>query len=375
MHPALNGVSRVTDVVLQRDIMLHFPYHSFDPLIDLLREAAISPDVTSIKLTAYRLARYSKVINALINAVRNGKEVTVVLELRARFDEENNLEWKKTLEEEGVKVLVGIPNTKVHAKICLIKKRNNNRTVHYGFVSTGNLNEDTARIYGDHCLLTANRAIMADVNKVFSYLEKPKSGLKYLRLCKSLVVSPVFMRREMVKLINEEIRQARAGKPASMIIKLNSLSDEILIGKLYEAAEAGVDIRMVIRGICCMYTENRKFKKPVYAISIVDQYLEHARVLVFHHGGKEVVMISSSDWMVRNLDHRVEVGVRIQEPGIIEELKGILDIQLHDNVKARRHDNELQNEYVSTRGRKIRSQVEIYQYLLHKTQSAGAKKS
>lgn len=375
VHPDLNGVTRVTDVVLQKDVMLHFPYHSFDPLIDLLREAAISPDVTSIKLTAYRLARYSKVINALINAVRNGKEVTVVLELRARFDEENNLEWKKILEEEGVKVLVGIPNTKVHAKICLIKKRNNNKTIHYGFVSTGNLNEDTARIYGDHCLLTANRAIMADVNKVFSYLEKPKSGLKYLRLCKTLVVSPVFMRREMVKLINEEIRQARAGKPASMIIKLNSLSDEILISKLYEAAEAGVDIRMVIRGICCMYTENRKFKKPVFAISIVDQYLEHARVLIFHHGGKEVVMISSSDWMVRNLDHRVEVGVRIQEPEIIRELKGILDIQLHDNVKARLHDNELQNEYVRTKGKQIRSQVEIYQYLLHKTVPGGSKKS
>ncbi|MCU0380988.1 MAG: polyphosphate kinase 1 [Chitinophagaceae bacterium] len=366
MHPALNGVSRMTDVVLKKDIMLHFPYHSFNPLIDLLREAAIDPDVTTIKLTAYRLAQYSKVVNALINAVRNGKDVTVVLELRARFDEENNLEWKKKLEEEGVRVLVGIPNTKVHAKICLIKKRKGNRTIHYGFVSTGNLNEDTAKIYGDHCLLTANRAIMADVNRVFNYLEKPKTGLKFLRMCRNLLVSPMFMRREIIKLINQEIRQAKAGKPASMVIKLNSLSDEILILKLYEAATAGVEIKMIVRGICCMYTENKKFKKAVYAVSIVDQYLEHARVLIFHNGGSEVVIISSSDWMLRNLDHRVEVGVQVHEPGIIEELKGILAIQLMDNVKARRLDNQLQNEYVRRKGKKIRSQVEIYQYLLQK---------
>jgi polyphosphate kinase len=366
VHPALNGVSRMTDVVLKKDIMLHFPYHSFNPLIDLLREAAIDPDVTLIKLTAYRLAQYSKVVNALINAVRNGKDVTVVLELRARFDEENNLEWKEKLEEEGVRVLVGIPNTKVHAKICLIKKRKDNRTIHYGFVSTGNLNEDTAKVYGDHCLLTANRAIMADINRVFNYLEKPKTGLKFLRMCRNLLVSPIYMRREIIKLINQEIRQAKAGKPASMIIKLNSLSDEILILKLYEAAAAGVDIKMIIRGICCMYTENKKFRKAVYAVSIVDQYLEHARVLVFHNGGREIVIISSSDWMLRNLDHRVEVGVQIHEPGIIEELKGILAIQLMDNVKARRLDNELQNEYVLRKGKKIRSQVEIYQYLLQK---------
>jgi polyphosphate kinase len=373
-HPALAGVTRMTDIVLQKDVMLHFPYHSFNPLIDLLREAAIDPDVTSIKLTAYRLAKYSKVVNALINAVRNGKDVTVVLELRARFDEENNLEWKKKLEEEGVRVLVGIPNIKVHAKICLIRRRKENRTIHYGFVSTGNMNEDTARIYGDHCLLTANRSIMADVNKVFSYLEKPKSGMKFLRMCRTLLVSPLMMRREIVKLISEEIRQAKAGKPASVTIKLNSLSDEILISKLYEAAEAGVDIKMIVRGICCMYTENRKFKKSVYAVSIVDQYLEHARVLVFHHGGDEVVMISSSDWMVRNLDHRVEVGVRIHDPLIIEELKGILAIQLADNVKARRLDNELKNEYVQTRGKKIRSQVETYQFLFQKTLPASVKK-
>jgi polyphosphate kinase len=366
-HPQLSGVSRVTDVILQKDVMLHFPYHSFNPLIDLLREAAIDPDVTTIKITAYRLARQSKVVNAIVNAARNGKDVTVILELRARFDEENNLAWKTVLEEEGVKVLVGIPNMKVHAKICLIKKRKDNRTVHYGFVSTGNLNEDTARIYGDHCLLTANRNVMADVNRVFGFLEKPKSGMKFLRMCRHLFLSPIFMRRELIRLINNEIKMARQGKPASILIKLNALSDELLIGKLHEAAMEGVALRMVVRGICCMFTQNRKFKKPVYAVSIVDQYLEHARVCIFHNGGQEVVIISSSDWMVRNLDHRVEVGVQVHEPEIIQELKGILDIQLRDNVKARILDNELANNYVQKKGKKIRSQLETYQFLLQKT--------
>jgi polyphosphate kinase len=372
-HPELSSVLRVTDKVLEKDVMLHFPYHSFNPIIDLLREAAIDPEVTTIKITAYRLAKHSKVINAIINAVRNGKDVTVVLELRARFDEENNLEWKKILEEEGVKVLVGIPNIKVHAKICLIRKRIKNRTIHYGFVSTGNLNENTAEIYGDHCLLTSNRSVMADVNRIFNYMEKPKTGGKFLRMCNTLMVSPVYMRRDLIKMINDEIRWAKSGKKAYIILKLNSLSDEMLVQKLYEAALAGVELKLVIRGIFCMYSQNKKFIKPVYAVSIVDEYLEHARVMIFHNNGDEKVFISSSDWMIRNLDHRVEAAVQITEPSIVQELKGILGIQLNDNVKARILDNELKNEYVTSKGRKIRSQAEIYQYLLQKTQPATRK--
>ena len=372
-HPELNAVLRVTDKILEKDIMLHFPYQSFNPIIDLLREAAIDPEVTTIKITAYRLARHSKVINAIINAVRNGKDVTVVIELRARFDEENNIEWKKILEEEGVKVLVGVPNFKVHAKICLIRKRIKNRTIHYGFVSTGNLNEKTAEIYGDHCLLTSNRNIMADVNRVFNYLEKPKTGTKFLRMCHTLLVSPIDMRRELIKMINDEIRWAKAGKKAAITLKLNSLSDEILIQKLYEAALSGVELKLIIRGIFCMYSENKKSIKPVYAVSIVDEYLEHARVMLFHNNGDQKVFISSSDWMLRNLEHRVEVAVQVTDPGIVAELKGILDIQLNDNVKARKLDNELKNEYVSSKGKKIRSQVEIYHFLLQKTLLTGKK--
>ncbi|HLO81097.1 MAG TPA: polyphosphate kinase 1 [Chitinophagaceae bacterium] len=367
MHPQVKNTSRVTDEVLNRDVMLNFPYHSFDPVIDLLREAAIDPDVTTIKITAYRLADNSKVINALINAVRNGKNVTVMLELRARFDEENNLYWKEVLEEEGVKVLLGEPNQKVHAKICLIRKRKGNRTIHYGFVSTGNLNESTARFYGDICLLTSDRHIMADVNRMFSYLEKPKSGLKHLKLCKTLLVAPMYMRKQLIALINTEIKHAKGGRSASITLKLNSLSDEILISKLYEAALAGVEIKMVIRGIFCARTDIKKFKKPLFAISIVDEYLEHARVMIFHNGGNEKVFISSADWMVRNLDHRVEAACPILEPRLKQEIKEIIDIQLHDNVKARILTSDLDNNYVEAKGKKIRSQIEIYNHLYEKS--------
>jgi polyphosphate kinase len=367
VHPLLKNFKRVTDVVLQKDVLLNFPYHSFDSVVDLLREAAIDPEVTHIKITCYRLANRSKIVNALTNAVRNGKHVTVVIELRARFDEEANLEWKDELEEAGVRVLIGVPNLKVHAKICLIKKVVNGLTTHYGFVSTGNLNESTAKIYGDHCLLTSDRNIMADVNRIFHYLEQPKTRIKFLRACKTLMVSPVNMRRQIVALIDKEIKTARTGKPASITLKINSLSDELIIAKLYEAARAGVEIEMVIRGICCMLTENSKFKMPVHAISIVDEYLEHARVMIFHNGGNEKTFISSADWMVRNIDHRVEAACPIFEKDIQQELKDILNIQLSDNIKARKLDNELDNQYVNPRNtKKVRSQVETYNYLFRK---------
>jgi polyphosphate kinase len=366
-HPYLVKAPRVTDIILDQDIMLHFPYHSFSPVIDMLREAAIDPSVTAIKITGYRLSSNSKIINALVNAVRNGKSVTVMLELRARFDEEANLEWKERLEDEGVKVLIGIPNLKVHAKLCLIKKRVSNRTIHYGFISTGNLNERTAMIYGDHCLLTANRHIMADVNRLFNYIEKWKDGTAQLKTCKNLIPCPIFLRRELLKMINKEIKNAKSNKPASIFLKMNSLSDEELIYKLYDAARAGVEIKLVVRGIFCMFSENKKFIKPVMAISIIDEYLEHARIFIFHNGGKEKVFISSADWMVRNLDHRVEATCPILDQNIQQELKDILNIQLSDNVKARWLDNELTNKYKRDKSqKKIRAQIEIYSYLHQK---------
>lgn len=365
-HPLLTE-RRVSEVVMERDIMLHLPYHSFTPLIDIIREAAFDPDVSSIKLTCYRLAPHSKIINALINAVRNGKEVVVMLELRARFDEEANLEWKARLEEEGAKVLVGMPNMKVHAKLCMIRKKVNGKQVSYGFVSTGNLNEKTALVYGDHCLLTSNPKIMSDIAQIFRFLEHPRTGEHHLRQCKYIIPSPQILRREIYKMIGEEIRQAKKNKPSGITLKMNSLSDEGMIARLSEAAREGVPVKLIVRGIFCMLTQNKRFKAPVKAISIVDEYLEHGRVWVFHNKGKEKVYISSADWMLRNLENRVEASCPIWDPEIRKELKDILDIQLRDNVKARILDDQLSNEYVRTTRRKIRSQVETYEYLFKKT--------
>ena len=367
-HPELSRSLRVTDVVLKKDVMLHFPYHSFNPVIDLLRESAMDPDVVSIKITAYRLAPASKVINALINAARNGKQVTVMLEVKARFDEEANLEWKDVLEQEGIKVLYGIQNMKVHAKICVIKKREKNKTLQYGFVSTGNLHEKTARVYGDHCLLTSNRNVMADINKIFQFLEYPEKGYGPLERCNTLMVSPISMRTGIEGLINHEIKQAKAGKKAAITIKLNSLSDVSLIKKLNDAAVAGVTINMIVRGIFCALVDHKKFNTKPRAISIVDEYLEHARVMIFYNGGNEKVFISSADWMVRNIDHRIEAAVPILDKSIQAELQDIIHIQLQDNVKARVLDSDLLNNYVpSGSKKKLRSQIETYLYLQQKT--------
>jgi polyphosphate kinase len=365
-HPLLTE-RRVSDVLMEKDVMLHVPYHSFSPIIDLLREAAIDPEVNSIKITCYRLAVQSKIINALVNAVRNGKQVTVMLELTARFDEEANLEWKERLEEEGVNVLIGIQNMKVHSKICVIRKKTKDQTILYGFVGTGNLNERTARVYSDHFLLTSNQKIMADVNRVFNFIEQPKNA-QFLKDCQTLMPSPWYARQEIIKMIDNEIRHARKKKNnAGMILKMNSLSDEGLITKLNDAAKAGVEIKLIIRGICCMLTQNPKFNNNVSALSIVDEYLEHGRVWVFNNKGKPKVYISSADWMVRNLDHRVEVTCPVWDDEIKQELIDILNIQLHDNVKARWLDNSLSNEYVRSTRKKIRSQVETYIYLNKKT--------
>ncbi|MEI6946414.1 polyphosphate kinase 1 [Paraflavisolibacter sp. H34] len=371
-HPALEGRSGVTSVVLQQDVLLHFPYHSFDPVIDLLREAAMDPGVEVIKITLYRLASDSKVINALVNAARNGKQVTVALELKARFDEEANLEWKKRLELEGVKVLAGFHNLKVHAKICLIRKRTGSHLVQYGFVSTGNLNEKTARVYADHCLLTGNRPVMADINRIFDFLEGPRTDFTPLKACKTLLVSPTGMRPELSQLIHREIKAARRKKPAAITLKLNSLSDHALITQLYEAASAGVEIKLIVRGIFCPVFTGERFKDRIAAISLVDEYLEHARVLVFHNGGKPKVYLSSADWMVRNLDHRVEAAVPVLDPQLSRELRDLLDLQLQDNVKARILDGALSNHYaLPQNGARIRSQKETYQFLKARGENKG----
>jgi polyphosphate kinase len=348
VHPLLRQPCRIMEVLDRRDVMLHFPYHSFDSVIDLVREASIDPFVQSIRITCYRLAKDSKLVNALINAVRNGKQVTVVIELRARFDEEANLMWKARLEEEGARVINGLPDIKV-----------------YGFVSTGNFNEGTAQYYSDHCLLTTNKNILADAARIFAFLADAQPKADSLKSCKTLPVSPYNMRSYFGDMIAREIRTAKKKKPSNIILKMNSLVDSALINQLYAASRAGVQVQMVIRGVCGAYTEQKSFKKPVKAISVIDEYLEHARVFIFHTDGKPKVFISSADWMIRNLDHRVEAACPIYDPLIQQELIDILNIQLAENVKARILDNEQSNTYVTLHEHEpeVRSQAAIYEYL------------
>lgn len=366
VHPLLKQPCRIMDVIDKRDVMLHFPYHSFSSVIDLLREAAIDPSVQSIKITVYRLAKDSKVINALLNAVRNGKKVSVIVELKARFDEEANLYWKGVLEEEGVQVFVGVPHMKVHAKLCVIKKRELNRTIQYGFISTGNFHEGTAQVYGDHLLLTTKPQIISDICKIFECLESEDPQLQLLNECKTLITSPFQMRNYFIDRIRETASSEQKNK--KITVKLNSLVDDILIQSIYEAAEKGVKIELIIRGICTAITQQKRFKKKITAISIVDQYLEHARVFLFSQGDDVSTYISSADWMVRNLDHRIEVACPIFSKTLQRELQDILKIQLKENVKARILDNKQLNHYVAPtdKAKEFRSQVEIYHYLKSK---------
>lgn len=368
VHPLLTQPCRIMDVISKKDVMLHFPYHSFDSVIDLLREAAIDPSVVSIRITLYRLAKDSRVINALVNAVRNGKQVSVVIELKARFDEEANLMWKKRLEEEGVKLYIGLPEMKIHAKICVIKRREFNKTTQFGFVSTGNLNESTAKVYADHCLLTSNRQIMADINRVFDCLERPIPNLTGLKSCRTLIPAPISMRKFFQAQILKQISLSKRKKGGSLVVKLNSLSDEQLIQNLYAAAKAGVKSSFVVRGIFCGVMDQKSFKKQPQAISIVDQYLEHARVFIFGEEEQKQVFISSADWMVRNLDHRVEVACPIIDKEIQTELSHIMNIQLKENEKARILDAALSNQYVVPEEGEpwLRSQVAIHEYLKDK---------
>jgi polyphosphate kinase len=368
VHPLLTQPCRIMDVISKKDVMLHFPYHSFDSVIDLLREAAIDPAVVSIRVTLYRLAKDSRVINALVNAVRNGKQVSVVIELKARFDEEANMMWKKRLEEEGVRVYIGLPEMKIHAKICVIKRREFNRTTQFGFVSTGNLNESTAKVYADHCLLTSNRQIMADINRVFDCLERPIPNLTGLKTCRTLIPAPISMRKFFQAQILKQISLSKRKKGGSLVVKLNSLSDDQLIHDLYDAAKAGVKSSFVVRGIFCGVMDQKSFKKQPQAISIVDQYLEHARVFIFGEDEQKQVFISSADWMVRNLDHRVEVACPIIDKEIQTELSHIMNIQLKENEKARILDAVLSNQYVVPEEGEpwLRSQVAIHDYLKNK---------
>jgi polyphosphate kinase len=372
-HPHLPAGRSIYSVIRDRDIMLHFPYQSFHYLIDFLREAAINPKVSQIHLTLYRAAENSAVIRALINAARNGVDVTVVVELQARFDEEANIYWANSMQEEGIRVIFGVNQLKVHAKLCLIRRVEDGNVVDYAFVGTGNFNEDTARIYTDLALLTTNPKITREVDRVFNFFERNYSLSKY----KELFVAPFFMRNRFVNRINFEISNARAGQESWLFFKMNSLVDKKMIKKLYEASQAGVKIRLMIRGICSLIPGVPGLSENIEAISIVDKYLEHGRVFVFCNGGDPLYYIGSADLMTRNLDHRVEVMIPIYDKPLRQQLRDVLEIQWKDNVKSRYLDASLQNIYRKKKENEWdwRSQKVQYAYFKRFLETGGSPSS
>ncbi len=358
-HASFEGSKTLFGAVKQQDILLHYPYHSFRYTIDFLREAAIDPKVKSIHMTLYRVAKNSNVVNALINALRNGKKVTVLLELKARFDEESNIFWTKKLQQEGAKLIEGISGMKVHAKLCMATRREDGKDVRYAIIGTGNFHEVTAKIYTDHALFTSHEEITGEVYKVFKFLEKSYKTYKY----KHLLTSPSLMRRRLKAKIKAEIRNAAAGKEAFIYLKLNSLVDPEIIEDLYSASKRGVRIKMIVRGICSLVPGVPGLSENIEVVSIVDKYLEHSRILVFCNGGETQYYISSADWMVRNLDKRVEVAVPIYDENLQEELKNYLDIQFRDNCKGRFMEGiESKQPEPPAKGLR-RAQDDIYDYL------------
>lgn len=359
-HRDLKPHTSIFKVIREKDILLNFPYQSYHYIIDLLREASIDPRVKSIQITLYRAAKNSNILNALINAIRNGKTVTVVVELQARFDEEANIKWSNRLQEEGARIIYGVQGLKVHTKLFLISRIENGKTIHYAHIGTGNFNEDTARLYCDTSLLTCDKRITNDIVNIFNFYNNNYKTSRY----KHLVVSPFFMQKKFLGLIQNEIENVRMGKEAFIFLKMNSLVDQELIEKLYEASSAGVKIRLIIRSICSLVTGIEGMSENIEAISIVDKYLEHGRIFVFHSGGDEKYFISSADWMQRNLEFRSEVAVPVYDKNIQKELKEILEIQWRDNTKARIINKDQDNSYRNGESKnKNRCQDDIYKYL------------
>lgn len=346
----------------QRDLLLVYPYNTFDHIISLLREASVEPTVESIQITLYRISSASKIANALINAVKNGKKVTVVVELQARFDEENNIFWANKLREEGATIIFGVPKLKVHAKLFLITAIEKGKTIHYAHIGTGNFNEKTAKIYTDTSLLTCDKRITQEINRVFEFFTDNFIVGNY----SNILVAPFNMRRKFSKLIDNEITNAKAGKEAWIIIKMNHLVDPDLITKLYKASQAGVKIKLIIRGICSVACGVPEISDNIEGISIVDKYLEHFRLFIFANNKDNLFFTSSGDWMTRNLDFRCEVAIPIYNEEIKTTLKDLVDIQFSGNVKARVLDATLSNKYkVRKEGETVvRSQEKVYQYLL-----------
>jgi len=359
--PELENTKSIISVIEKKDFILHHPYHSFSYYIKMLREAAIDPKVNSIKITIYRVAYESKVVHALINAAQNGKKVTAVVELRARFDEKSNIHWSHQMEEAGINVVFGIPGLKVHGKMTLITYDQGKKTSSVAVVSTGNFHEGNASLYTDINLFTADKRITLEVEKVFTFLEFNYRTFTY----KHLLVSPANMRRKIYTLIDNEIRNAKKRLPAYMLCKINNLVDEEMIHKLYQASNAGVKIQLVVRGICSLIPGIPNQSANIEVVSVIDRLLEHSRIFIFCNNGDEKYFISSADWMTRNLDFRIEVATPVYDENNKKELKRIVEAALEDNIKARIIDPKQENNFKETNpNRPYRSQMELYNYYL-----------
>ncbi|GAA4278793.1 polyphosphate kinase 1 [Aquimarina mytili] len=360
--PGLSLQGGLLNKIAKKDFLQYTPYHTFSYTVKFLRESAIDPRVKSIKITIYRLASISHIASSLINAAKNGKNVTVQIELQARFDEAANIRYAEQMQREGINLIFGVTGLKVHCKACVIEREEKGKLKRYGFISTGNFNESTARIYTDYTLFTTNEAILKETNRVFKFFEINYKINRY----KHLLVSPHYTRSSLIKLIDKEIKNSKEGKPSGIKLKLNSLSDYDMIDKLYEASTAGVQIDLIIRGICCLVPGIPGMSENIKAISVVDKFLEHPRLFIFQNGGNPKVYISSADWMTRNLDRRVEISCPIYDEDIKLELIDTFDICWKDNVKARKLSEDQDNTYIRNDQEKIRSQIATYEYYLKK---------
>jgi len=348
----------VFESIDERDFLVHTPFHKFNHILTFLSEASIDPEVKRICITIYRLSKLSSVANTLINAAKNGKEVVVQIELQARFDETNNIDYAKLMQDQGVKLIFGIPTLKVHAKVCVVEKLINNKILKYGFISTGNFNESTAKIYTDFTIFTSNQSLLDEISNVFEFFNFNYKKFKY----EKLIISPYNTKNFFKSLIKNEIKNAKSGKDAFIKIKLNNITNYEMVEELYKAAEEGVKIYLIVRGICCLIPNQKNTHNNIELISIVDKFLEHTRMFIFCNNGKNKTYISSADWMTRNLDNRVEVTIPIEDEKISNQLNDIFSIYWNDNQKSRYVNSENNNEYRKNELGIIRSQSQVYNY-------------
>ncbi len=348
----------IFEEISKKDYLLYAPYHTFSYVVKFLREAALDPKVKTIKITIYRLAEISHVASSLINAAINGKNVTVSIELQARFDEQANIDYAHQMEKEGIHLVFGVQGLKVHSKMCVIEREEGKKIKRYGFISTGNFNESTAKIYTDYTLFTANQSILKDLNRVFEFFETNYQIFKY----KHIITSPHYTQKALFNLIDTEIYNVKSGKSGYIKVKMNSITSYNMVDKLYEASNAGVKIQMIVRGICCLIPGIKGMSENIEVISIVDKFLEHSRLYVFGNNDNPKVYISSADWMTRNIENRVEVSCPVYDDNIKRELLDTFEICWSDNVKARNLNESQNNEYRKNNKKEIRSQIAIYDY-------------